>query len=113
MHVNKLNLLQNVSFFFLCSYLLPERSKSSRQKTSVCRRTLNPKWEHTATWEAVSLHELAADRSLEITVWDHDRLGLHSELLGGIRFNLGNGESSGNPLLAFRARSTECPRNGL
>lgn len=73
------------------SYLLPERSKSGKQKTSVCRRTLNPKWEHTVTWESVSLHELAADRSLEITVWDHDRLG-HSELLGGLRFNLGNGE---------------------
>ena len=72
------------------SYLLPERSKSGKQKTSVCRRTLNPKWEHTVTWESVSLNELA-DRSLEITVWDHDRLG-HSELLGGLRFNLGNGE---------------------
>ncbi len=55
----------------------------------MCRRTLNPKWEHTVTWEGISLNELA-DRSLEVAVWDHDRLG-HNEMLGGIRFNLGNG----------------------
>ncbi len=69
---------------------MPERSKSGKQKTGVCRRTANPKWEHTITYENVSLAELA-DRSLEVSVWDHDRLG-HNEMLGGVRLNLGMGK---------------------
>ena len=35
-----------------------------------------------------------ADRCLELTVWDHDRLG-HSDFLGGVRFNLGTGMYGG------------------
>ena len=72
------------------SYLLPDRHKGGKQKTGVCRRTPNPQWEHTITYEGVSLHDLA-DRSLEVSVWDHDRLG-HNDMLGGVRFNLGYGE---------------------
>ncbi len=72
------------------SYLLPDRGKGAKQKTGVCRRTQSPKWEHTLSYENVSLAELA-DRSLEVSVWDHDRLG-HNEMLGGVRFNLGIGE---------------------
>ena len=73
------------------SYLLPERNKNGKQKTAVCRRTTNPKWEETVTWEGVSMAELG-DRSLEISVWDHDRLG-HNDMVGGVRFNLGSGKS--------------------
>ena len=40
-------------------------------------------------WDDISLEALW-DRSLELTVWDHDRLG-HNEILGGVRFNLGKG----------------------
>jgi len=31
-----------------------------------------------------------AERSLELTVWDHDRLG-SNEFLGGVRLSLGSG----------------------
>ena len=31
-----------------------------------------------------------ADRSLELAVWDHDRMG-HQDFLGGVRLNLGTG----------------------
>ena len=74
------------------SYLLPEKGRGSKQKTSVARRTVNPAWNHTFVYEDVSLQELAT-RSLELTVWDHDRLA-SNEFLGGLRFNLGSGETS-------------------
>ena len=75
--------------FFCYRYLLPERGKGGKQKTGVCRKTVCPKWEHTMAWDDISLEALW-DRSLELTVWDHDRLG-HNEILGGVRFNLGKG----------------------
>jgi len=56
----------------------------------VCRRSSHPKWEHTLTYNDVSLAELA-DRGLEVSVWDHDRLG-HNDMIGGVRFNLGTGK---------------------
>ncbi|CAB4070207.1 SYTL [Lepeophtheirus salmonis] len=69
-------------------YLLP--GKGLKQKTTICRRTNKPKWEQTISWDDVTLAELS-DRSLEITVWDHDRLG-HNEMIGGLRFNNGSGK---------------------
>ena len=78
-------------YFIHCRYLLPEKAKGGKQKTGVCRKTVCPKWEHTMAWDDISLDALW-DRSLELTVWDHDRLG-HNEILGGVRFNLGKGMS--------------------
>ncbi|KAG8230855.1 hypothetical protein J437_LFUL010776 [Ladona fulva] len=78
---------------FCKSYLLPDKGRSSKQKTGVCRRTINPVWNHTFVYEDVSLQELS-ERSLELTVWDHDRLA-SNEFLGGLRFNLGTGKHYG------------------
>lgn len=76
------------------SYLLPTNNRSSKQKTPVCRKTVSPRWEHTLRWDDVTLTDLASF-SLELTVWDHDRVpGRHSECLGGARFNLGTGNYS-------------------
>lgn len=80
---------------FCKCYLLPEKSGKAKQKTAVCRRTTSPRWEQTISWEDLSLQEVA-DRCLEVTVWDHDRLG-HSDFLGGVRFNLGTGKQGGRP----------------
>eukprot|EP00096_Caligus_rogercresseyi_P001685 TRINITY_DN1280_c0_g1_i6.p1 TRINITY_DN1280_c0_g1~~TRINITY_DN1280_c0_g1_i6.p1 ORF type:complete len:217 (+),score=57.08 TRINITY_DN1280_c0_g1_i6:647-1297(+) len=77
----------NIDPFCKC-YLLP--GKGYKKKTSVCRRTNKPKWEQTITWDTVTLSELS-DRSLELTVWDHDRLG-QNEMIGGLRFNNGSGK---------------------
>jgi synaptotagmin-like protein len=74
------------------SYLLPEKGRGSKQKTNVARRTCNPAWNHTFIYEDVSLQELS-ERSLELTVWDHDRLA-SNEFLGGLRFNLGSGKEN-------------------
>jgi hypothetical protein len=76
---------------FCLSYLLPDKGRSSKQKTPVLRRTCSPVWNYTFVYEDVSLQELS-ERSLELTVWDHDRLA-SNEFLGGLRFNLGTGES--------------------
>ncbi|XP_066964987.1 uncharacterized protein [Macrobrachium rosenbergii] len=73
--------------------LLPEKGKSSKQKTSVCRKTLNPTWNHTLVFEDTSLQELT-ERALELSVWDHDRLGT-SQFLGGCRLSLGKGKHGG------------------
>ncbi|XP_059490758.1 uncharacterized protein LOC132205615 [Neocloeon triangulifer] len=78
---------------FCKSYLLPEKGRGSKQKTSVARRSCNPAWNHTFVYEDVTLQELA-ERSLELTVWDHDRLA-SNEFLGGLRFNLGSGKHFG------------------
>lgn len=75
----------------LSSYLLPDRTRSSKQKTPVVKRTLHPTWNYTFVYEDVSLEDLS-ERALELTVWDHDRLA-SNEFVGGIRFSLGTGKS--------------------
>lgn len=50
---------------------------------------MNPVWNYTFVYEDVSLNELA-ERALELTIWDHDRLA-SNEFLGGVRFSLGTG----------------------
>ncbi|KAJ9595826.1 hypothetical protein L9F63_012981, partial [Diploptera punctata] len=66
---------------FCKSYLLPDKGRSSKQKTPVLRRTCSPVWNYTFMYDDVSLQELS-ERSLELTVWDHDRLA-SNEFLGG------------------------------
>lgn len=72
------------------SYLLPDRTRSSKQKTPVVKKTINPVWNYTFIYEDVSLQELS-ERALELTIWDHDRLA-SNEFLGGVRFSLGSGK---------------------
>ncbi|XP_014247436.1 uncharacterized protein LOC106665498 isoform X2 [Cimex lectularius] len=91
---------------FCKSYLLPDKGRGSKQKAPVMRKTCNPVWNHTFVYNNVSLDELA-DRSLELTIWDHDRLA-SNEFLGGVRLNGGTGthneknvdwmDSSGNEI---------------
>ncbi|XP_023174670.2 synaptotagmin-like protein 4 isoform X6 [Drosophila hydei] len=78
---------------FCKSYLLPDRTRSSKQKTPVVKRTLHPSWNYTFVYEDVSQKDLS-ERALELTVWDHDRLA-SNEFVGGIRFSLGTGRSYG------------------
>lgn len=102
------------------SYLLPDKNRSSKQKTPVAKRTTSPQWwvvgdrwrgrpwlkvaladgrkiifkyfrNYTFVYEDVTLAELS-ERALELTIWDHDRLA-SNEFLGGIRFSMGTGKS--------------------
>lgn len=70
---------------------MPDRNRSSKQKTPVVKRTVNPVWNYTFVYDDVSLSELS-ERALELTIWDHDRLA-SNEFLGGVRFSLGTGKS--------------------
>jgi len=72
-----------------CSCLLPDRSRSSTHKTPVVKRNCNPAWNHTFVFENVTWLELK-DRSVELTIWDFDRL-ISNDFLGGVRLNLGTG----------------------
>ncbi|KRT84734.1 C2 domain containing protein [Oryctes borbonicus] len=81
---------------FCKSYLLPDKGRSSKQKTTVVKKTVNPIWNHTFIYDDVTLQELA-ERCLELTVWDHDRLA-SNEFLGGVRFSLGTGKHYGKPV---------------
>ncbi|XP_011307516.1 uncharacterized protein [Fopius arisanus] len=79
---------------FCKSYLLPDKGRSGKQKTGVVRRSGgSPVWGHTFVYKDVSIQELA-ERGLELTVWDHDRIA-SNEFLGGVRFNLGTGKHYG------------------
>ena len=66
---------------------MPDRTRSSKQKTPIVKRSTNPSWNYTFIYEDVSLEDLS-ERALELTVWDHDRLA-SNEFLGGVRFSLG------------------------
>ncbi|KAF2895984.1 hypothetical protein ILUMI_10193 [Ignelater luminosus] len=81
---------------FCKSYLLPDKGRSSKQKTAVIRKTVNAVWNHTFIYDDVTLQELS-ERCLELTVWDHDRLG-SNEFLGGVRFSLGTGKHYSKPV---------------
>ncbi|KAG5670500.1 hypothetical protein PVAND_000759 [Polypedilum vanderplanki] len=78
---------------FCKSYLLPDKNRSSKQKTPVVKRTTNPQWNYTFVYEDLTLAELS-ERALELTIWDHDRLA-SNEFLGGVRFSLGTGKHYG------------------
>jgi synaptotagmin-like protein len=78
---------------FCKSYLLPDKNRSSKQKTPVAKRTTNPTWNYTFIYEDVTLADLS-ERALELTIWDHDRLA-SNEFLGGVRFSLGTGKYYG------------------
>jgi len=75
-------------------YLLPAVPSRGKQKTGICRRTTSPRWEQTIVWEDLSMEEVM-ERSLELAIWDHDRIGKTQDFLGGARFNLGSGRHLG------------------
>lgn len=77
---------------FCKGYLLPERTKHTKQKTIVKKKDCNPKWNHTFVFEEISWDDLK-ERGLELTIWDHDRF-TSNDFLGGVRLCLGTGKSA-------------------
>lgn len=76
---------------FLSSYVLPDTSKKSYQKTRVIKRDSNPIFNHTIVYDGFHTEDLK-DACVELTVWDHEKLTNH--FLGGIRLGLGTGNRS-------------------
>ena len=69
---------------FVKLYLLPDTSSSSKHKTAIMKNNLNPVWEETFTYKHVVYEDLAVERVLEVTVWDHNR-GASNDFIGGVR----------------------------
>ncbi|KAK6315097.1 hypothetical protein J4Q44_G00146260 [Coregonus suidteri] len=79
---------------FVKGYLLPDYSKSTKHKTAVVRRTVNPQWNHTFTYCGLQAGDLN-NVCLELTVWDKEALA-SNVFMGGVRLNGGTGQSYGN-----------------
>ncbi|MGH0184276.1 UNVERIFIED_CONTAM: hypothetical protein FKN15_014465 [Acipenser sinensis] len=80
---------------FLKSYVLPDDSKSSRQKTRVVKKSLSPAFNHTMVYDGFQREDLK-EACAEFTLWEHQTFS--SLLLGGVRLSLGTGFSYGQPV---------------
>ncbi|XP_078398302.1 uncharacterized protein LOC144680794 isoform X1 [Cetorhinus maximus] len=77
---------------FVRCYILPDTSKKSRQKTRVVKKTLNPIYNHTMVYDGFKLDEIM-EACAELSIWDHETFT--NQFLGGVRLNLGTGNSYG------------------
>ncbi|NWR80404.1 SYTL1 protein, partial [Centropus unirufus] len=80
---------------FVQCYVLPDDSKTSRQKTRVVKRSLNPLFNHTMVYDGFQAKDLA-EACAEFTLWHHEAFSKRQ--LGGIRLSLGTGSSYGLPV---------------
>ncbi|KAJ8252747.1 hypothetical protein GJAV_G00205120 [Gymnothorax javanicus] len=78
---------------FVKGYLLPDNDKSTKHKTAVVRKSVNPQWNHTFTYCGLQPADLN-NVCLELTVWDKESLS-SNVFLGGIRLGAGTGRSYG------------------
>ena len=74
--------IQGTADPYVKSYLLPDPNKSTKRKTRVARKNLNPTYNQTLTY-TMPLDELQ-QRVLQITVWDNDAMGVN-DYLGGVK----------------------------
>ncbi|XP_061753998.1 synaptotagmin-like protein 2 isoform X2 [Nerophis ophidion] len=77
--------------FVKCT-VLPDVSGKAQQKSRVVKRTANPMFNHTMTYDGLRPDDLR-EACVEITVWNHNRRNPH--YIGGIRLGLGTGKSYG------------------
>ncbi|XP_055499817.1 synaptotagmin-like protein 4 [Leucoraja erinacea] len=78
---------------FVKGYLLPFRTKTSKRKTPVMKKTLNPHYNHTFMYNGIKSEDLQ-HICLELTVWDREALS-SNDFLGGVRLGVGSGTSNG------------------
>ncbi|MGH0188165.1 UNVERIFIED_CONTAM: hypothetical protein FKN15_028302 [Acipenser sinensis] len=78
---------------FVKGYLLPVKTKVTKRKTPVMKKTLNPHYNHTFVYKGMSPEDLK-DVCLELTVWDREALS-SNDFLGGIRLGMGTGTHKG------------------
>ncbi|KAM8975928.1 synaptotagmin-like protein 5 isoform 2-T2 [Pelodytes ibericus] len=79
---------------FVKGYLLPDNSKSSKHKTPIIKKTVNPQWNHTFTFTNLQSTDIQ-NICLELTVWDKESLSSNI-FLGGVCLGCGNGMNSEN-----------------
>lgn len=74
---------------FVKGYLFPAKAKSTKKKTPVMKKNLNPHYDHTFVYKELTLEQLG-EMCLELTVWDKESMG-SNEFLGGVRLSSGEG----------------------
>ncbi|XP_064183182.1 synaptotagmin-like protein 5 isoform X1 [Anguilla rostrata] len=79
---------------FVKGYLLPDNNKSTKHKTDVVKKSVNPQWNHTFTYCGLQPEDLN-NVCLELTIWDKEPLS-SNVFLGGLRLGAGTGQSYGN-----------------
>ncbi|KAM5146012.1 synaptotagmin-like protein 4 isoform 1-T2 [Mantella aurantiaca] len=81
---------------FVKGYLLPIKSRNTKRKTPVVKKTLNPHYNHTFVYNGVKPDDLH-NTCLELTVWDREPLS-SNDYLGGVRLGPGTGVFNGQPV---------------
>nr|XP_046274040.1 synaptotagmin-like protein 1 [Scatophagus argus]XP_046274041.1 synaptotagmin-like protein 1 [Scatophagus argus]XP_046274042.1 synaptotagmin-like protein 1 [Scatophagus argus]XP_046274043.1 synaptotagmin-like protein 1 [Scatophagus argus]XP_046274044.1 synaptotagmin-like protein 1 [Scatophagus argus] len=77
---------------FVRSYILPDASRQSGQKTRIMKRSISPTYNHTMVYDGFHTSDLR-EACAELTVWQRE--GLKTRVLGGIRLSCGTGQSYG------------------
>ncbi|XP_030268833.1 synaptotagmin-like protein 1 isoform X1 [Sparus aurata] len=77
---------------FVRSYILPDASRQSGQKTRMAKRSISPTYNHTMVYDGFHTSDLR-EACAELTVWQRE--GLKTHILGGIRLSCGTGQSYG------------------
>ncbi|KAM9341870.1 synaptotagmin-like protein 5 isoform 2-T2 [Pholidichthys leucotaenia] len=66
---------------YVKTYLLPDKSRQGKRKTSIKHNTLNPTFNENLRY--VVSHSQLETRTLQVSVWHHDRFG-HNSFLGEV-----------------------------
>lgn len=74
---------------FVKGYLFPTKAKTTKRKTPVMKKNLNPQYNHTFVYKELTLEQLRG-MCLELTAWDREAMG-SNEFLGGVRLSSGKG----------------------
>ncbi|KAG7244989.1 hypothetical protein INR49_023555 [Caranx melampygus] len=77
---------------FVRSFILPDASRQSGQKTRVVKRSVSPTYNHTMVYDGFHAGDLR-EACAELTVWQRE--GLKTHVLGGVRLSSGTGQSYG------------------
>lgn len=92
---------------WFCSYLFPITAKTTKKKTPVVKKNLNPHYDHTFVYKQLALEQLKG-MCLELTVWDKEAMS-SNEFLGGVRLSSGEGKRSNSlNLFEFNGDSFVC-----
>ena len=89
---------------YVKSYLLPDPNKATKQKTRIAKKNLNPTYNQTLSY-AMSLEELQS-RTLQVTVWDSDSMGVN-DYLGGVNCYLSTHDLTKEVTQWFQLRDLE------
>lgn len=81
--------LGGTSDSFVKGNLFPTKEKTSKRKTPVVKKNLNPHYDHTFVYKELALEQLKG-MCLELTVWDREAMS-SNEFLGGVRLSSGKG----------------------